>query len=337
VRELEQFFRDLRALRAGAGLSTAELAGRAHYPEEALAAAETGPGVPANPVLVAYVRGCGGPVGEWEDRWREASAAASRAEAPTEVLERVRGTAPVRSSRGRRVAVAAAAGALIAGGSVAVLARPSAHSRPAAQPLASPGILHESASAPPTVPAAAPSPSAVASTVPVRDVAGVGCPGGRGDGVTLDAATPGPPWSAAGGGWTGDGCNGASVWTAVPPGKHPKASTLTWFIGGTADGAQCTLSVFVPAQNALGEASYLVSGGSSALGAVTIDQTANAGRWVELGSYRGASSGYEIQLMPQTTTLTAAGPAGPGGKPAPPAPHGRDSVAASAAAMTCSP
>jgi transcriptional regulator with XRE-family HTH domain len=75
--ELEAFFHDLRALRVSAGLSLAELAERAHFPEETLAAAEAGPALPPNPVLVAYVRACGGPVGQWEDRWRHAGAAAA--------------------------------------------------------------------------------------------------------------------------------------------------------------------------------------------------------------------------------------------------------------------
>jgi hypothetical protein len=75
--ELEAFFHDLRGLRASAGVSLAGLAERAHFPEETLAAAEAGPALPPNPVLVAYVRACGGPVGQWEDRWRDASAAAA--------------------------------------------------------------------------------------------------------------------------------------------------------------------------------------------------------------------------------------------------------------------
>src|SRR6202035_2129987 len=59
--ELEAFFHDLRALRASAGLSLAELAERAHFPEETLAAAEAGPALPPHPVLVAYVRAWGRP------------------------------------------------------------------------------------------------------------------------------------------------------------------------------------------------------------------------------------------------------------------------------------
>jgi len=65
-----RFLRELRQLRDGAGLQHAELAARAHYPCEAIRAAEAGPTLPDLPVLSAYVRGCGGTVGDWEERWR---------------------------------------------------------------------------------------------------------------------------------------------------------------------------------------------------------------------------------------------------------------------------
>jgi hypothetical protein len=65
-----RFLRELRQLRGGAGLGYAELAARAHYPCDAIRAAEAGPSLPDLPVLSAYVRGCGGTPAEWEDRWR---------------------------------------------------------------------------------------------------------------------------------------------------------------------------------------------------------------------------------------------------------------------------
>jgi Helix-turn-helix domain len=65
-----RFLRELRQLRAGAGLGHAELAARAHYPCDVIRAAEAGPSLPTLPVLSAYVRGCGGTVAEWEERWR---------------------------------------------------------------------------------------------------------------------------------------------------------------------------------------------------------------------------------------------------------------------------
>lgn len=65
-----RFLRELRELRNGAGLEHVELAARAHYPCDAILAAEAGPALPDLPVLSAYVRGCGGTVTDWEERWR---------------------------------------------------------------------------------------------------------------------------------------------------------------------------------------------------------------------------------------------------------------------------
>ena len=65
-----RFLRELRQLRNGAGLEHVELAAHAHYPCDAILAAEAGPALPDLPVLSAYVRGCGGTVTDWEERWR---------------------------------------------------------------------------------------------------------------------------------------------------------------------------------------------------------------------------------------------------------------------------
>ena len=65
-----RFLHELRQLRNGAGLEHVELAARAHYPCDAILAAEAGPALPDLPVLSAYVRGCGGTVTDWEERWR---------------------------------------------------------------------------------------------------------------------------------------------------------------------------------------------------------------------------------------------------------------------------
>ena len=65
-----RFLCELRQLRNGAGLEHVELAARAHYPCDAILAAEAGPALPDLPVLSAYVRGCGGTVPDWEERWR---------------------------------------------------------------------------------------------------------------------------------------------------------------------------------------------------------------------------------------------------------------------------
>jgi hypothetical protein len=354
--ELEAFFHDLRALRAGAGLSLAELAERAHFPAEALAAAETGPAVPPNPVLVAYVQACGGPVGQWEDRWRNASAAAASGFL-TLVLEPAETPQPTPPRRrpGRRAAVAAAVATLVAAGTAVALTRPaahtSAHTSVSARPRISPSVPPHGTSGHGT-PRPQPLPRHPAASAPqmtsVLQVTGVGCPPSRDSGVTLTAAGPGRPWTAAQGGWTGNGCDGASVWTMNPAGKQPSPSTLTWWFGALPGVSRCTLSVYVPTQNALGEAGYAVSAGSGgSLGTVTIDQAADAGYWVVLGTFPAAGSGYQIQLIPEVTELTAAGPAakGPGNSAAKPAPPGHNSpappghnsaIAASAAATACS-
>jgi hypothetical protein len=335
----EEFFHDLRALRAGAGLSLAELAKRAHFPGETLAAAEAGPAVPPNPVLVAYVQACGGPVGQWEDRWRDACAAAAGG-FPAKVPEPagVPQPAPRRRHRGRRAAVAAAAVTLIAAGAALALPRPAARTAASAGPRTSPSASRHGTARPRPLPRqpAAPAPRMTS----VLRVAGVGCPASQGNGVTLTAARPGPPWTAAQGGWAGNGCDGASVRTVNPPRKQPGPPALTWWFGALSGVSRCTLSVYVPTQSALGQAGYAVSTGSgSSLGAVTIDQAADAGHWVVLGTFPAARSGYQVSMTPAAPELTAAGPAakGPGKPGAKPAPPGRNpAVAASAAAATCS-
>lgn len=72
-----RFLRELRQLRDGAGLDHAQLAARAHYPYDSIMAAELGPSLPDLPVLSAFVRGCGGPTQEWEERWRSLTSSPS--------------------------------------------------------------------------------------------------------------------------------------------------------------------------------------------------------------------------------------------------------------------
>ncbi len=138
------------------------------------------------------------------------------------------------------------------------------------------------------------------------EVAGVGCPGGQHASVSLAAATSGPGWTAAGGGWTGNGCDGSSVWTMAPNGYQTSPSTLTWFFYPSTQAAACQLAVFVPTQHAAGQATYQVSARSASLGAVSVDQAASAGQWVTLGSYPAAGSMLTVQLRPGPATLTAA-------------------------------
>jgi hypothetical protein len=143
-------------------------------------------------------------------------------------------------------------------------------------------------------------------------------------------------------------------------------SALAWFFDPGAGASHCTLAVFVPTRNALGMVDYAVYNGTTSFGAVSVDQAANEGQWVTLGSYPVTGTSLQIQFMPATATLTAAGPepkgaAGPQPKgasgsgpkgasgsgpksrgpgktpPAKPLPPGHNAaVAASAASATCS-
>lgn len=150
---------------------------------------------------------------------------------------------------------------------------------------------------------------ALRQQAPARpEVAGVGCPDNQGDGVSLDAASTGPAWTAAAGGWAGNGCDGSSVWTMDPNGNQASPSTLTWFFHPSAGESTCRLAVFVPARNALGVASYQISDRAVSLGAVSVDQAASAGRWVALGSYPVTGGMLDVQLLPGPATLTAAVP-----------------------------
>ena len=78
-----RFLRELRQLRDFAGLEQAELAARAHYPHDYIRGAEAGPALPDLPLLAAYVRGCGGTVDEWEERWRSLTNTPALALLPT--------------------------------------------------------------------------------------------------------------------------------------------------------------------------------------------------------------------------------------------------------------
>ncbi len=63
------FARDLRVLRAKAGLDYPNMAEKSHYTMRTLASAAGGLRLPTLPVLIAYVKACDGDVSEWEERW----------------------------------------------------------------------------------------------------------------------------------------------------------------------------------------------------------------------------------------------------------------------------
>jgi hypothetical protein len=56
-------------LRSKAGLDYPDMAEKSHYTMRTLASAAGGLRLPTLPVLIAYVRACGGDVAEWEERW----------------------------------------------------------------------------------------------------------------------------------------------------------------------------------------------------------------------------------------------------------------------------
>jgi hypothetical protein len=94
--DLEAFARDLRALRAKAGIEYPEMAESSHFEMKTLAAAAGGLRLPTLPVAVAFVRACDGNAAEWEERWQKiaekltAEAARKRrsdGEDPTEPVE----------------------------------------------------------------------------------------------------------------------------------------------------------------------------------------------------------------------------------------------------------
>jgi len=68
---LDAFARDLRILRAQAGIEYPEMAEASHYEMKTLAAAAGGLRMPTLPVAVAYVRACDGNPAEWEERWQK--------------------------------------------------------------------------------------------------------------------------------------------------------------------------------------------------------------------------------------------------------------------------
>ncbi len=81
--EIPRFAWDLRQLRIKAGKpSYRVLASRVHYSASMLSEAAAGQTLPSLAVTLAYVRGCGGDVREWESRWHRLAAAPAPAPDP---------------------------------------------------------------------------------------------------------------------------------------------------------------------------------------------------------------------------------------------------------------
>ena len=58
-------------LRSNAGLDYPDMAEKSHYTMRTLASAAGGLRLPTLPVLIAYVKACGGDAAEWEERWEK--------------------------------------------------------------------------------------------------------------------------------------------------------------------------------------------------------------------------------------------------------------------------
>jgi hypothetical protein len=167
----------------------------------------------------------------------------------------------------------------------------------------------------------------------------VGCPEDNDVAVVLADAPAGPGWTAAGGGWTGNGCDGSAVWTFNPNGNQPVPSTLTWKFVPAHGTSLCSLAVFVPAQNSLGVSEYQIlraaPAASQVITTVRVWQGGTAGQWVRLGSYP-VSGAFEIRLMPDMGLFAGPGPGAHGRRYLAQAPGHNAAVAASAASAACS-
>jgi DNA-binding XRE family transcriptional regulator len=234
-----RFLRELRQLRNDAGLEQAELAARAHYPCDAILAAEAGPALPDLPVLSAYVRGCGGTVGsvtEWEERWRTLT----RSPALTLLPTRSAGCSDAAAAGARIGSVSLAADAhdpaiiMAALGRVAngIASEPAAPVRvhsfftPASSdPAPSQASVFAVDSAPPV--AAVPSPVAAvpdADEVPEDTAALVGAADESEAADAAAPAAPAPAAAASGPGWTPSIVKPVSVAGRAP---HAGRPTLT--------------------------------------------------------------------------------------------------------------
>lgn len=245
----------------------------------------------------------------------------------------------------RVLALAAAAVLLASGGAALALSRTGDHRQGTQAGRASPSATTAGPRAMPVAPAATKEVHPAQRMEPARGpgggpmkVVGVGCPSDPGDTVTFNNAPMGPGWAPAGGGWTGNGCDGTTLWTMNPNGKQPVPSTLTWRFN-TAGATRCTLAVFVPTLNALGMSDYSVSVGppatSQVVAAMPVSQSTAAGQWLTLGTFQVSGPSVEITAAPMPGGPEPGHP-GPGHQePGHPGPGHNGAIAASAASAIC--
>lgn len=142
----------------------------------------------------------------------------------------------------------------------------------------------------------------------------------------------------AGGGWTGNGCNGSAVWAVDSSVGQPPAPAVAWKFTPRAGTSQCSLAVFVPARNASGMSEYDVTvtgpGGSQSLGTVSVSQSVAAGSWVTLGNYPVSRGVLKIRLVPGTDPSAVSGGGHTPNRKGK-APSRKPDIAASAASAVC--
>jgi hypothetical protein len=141
--------------------------------------------------------------------------------------------------------------------------------------------------------------------VPVVAVAGESCPQTPASGY-LRRGWSVDWYSAAAGGWTGDGCAGRVVSVPMSGSRtvDDQDNVVVWWFR-VPIGSSCAIEVFVPGTGdvldaAGAPATYLVYATTGAVGApiggVTVDQVHNQGRWVAAGSFRLTGGELAVRL-----------------------------------------
>jgi hypothetical protein len=143
--------------------------------------------------------------------------------------------------------------------------------------------------------------------------AGWGCTGATDHGFEAHGRTP--QWrTVAQGGWSGDGCN--STFETIPlSGKAGKdiagQYVLWWFVPTT--GGQCRVQVYVPKGTTPADTwapavhfAVLAGRTGTSYAEFTVDQSANAGRWADGGTFPLHGSELTLRLadrgVPQRAT-----------------------------------
>ncbi|MFE9426014.1 hypothetical protein ACFYNO_23985 [Kitasatospora sp. NPDC006697] len=114
-------------------------------------------------------------------------------------------------------------------------------------------------------------------------------------------------WRSNSGGWSSDQCNGtySSVPMSGDASKDDGNSVIWTFTGLRAGSGSCALAVYIPAGSNVmqvgGNPTYYTvqtgsSPGSGTIGSFTVNQVANQGSWVSVGSYPLSGGGFSVML-----------------------------------------